>query len=263
MYDTHSHQTDIFDYVDGKTDTIQTSVGSLNTAVNDIKTEIRGTYSIDGQTYLNLGAAVRGVLTQAKAYTDTELAAYEPYSIEIVNQLPPYGEDRTFYLVPNASGTGYDKYWWVTNDDEAQWDVFGGSSTLVVSELPETGDESIDYILHNNDGNLFYKYIDDAWEMIGGSLVEIVDTLPDTGNEFTDYYLSTEDGYVHYRYIDGEFEMIGGAGGSGGDLTDYYTKDEIDSKVTAINSSISNQGQDIEELDAKIDSIGNLVSDVT
>ncbi len=263
VYDTHSHQTDIFDYVDGKTDTIQTSVGSLNTAVNDIKTEIRGTYSIDGQTYLNLGAAVRGVLTQAKAYTDTELAAYEPYSIEIVNQLPPYGEDRTFYLVPNASGAGYDKYWWVTNDDEAQWDVFGGSSTLVVSELPDTGDESIDYILHNNDGNLFYKYIDDAWEMIGGSLVEIVDTLPDTGNEFTDYYLSTEDGYVHYRYIDGEFEMIGGAGGPGGDLTDYYTKDEIDSKVTAINSSISNQGQDIEELDAKIDSIGNLVSDVT
>ena len=54
----------------------------------------------------------------SKEYTDSKA-----YSVEIVDVLPAIedAEDRTFYLIPKASGNGYEKYWKITKttvDDE-------------------------------------------------------------------------------------------------------------------------------------------------
>lgn len=112
------------------------------------------------------------------AYTDTAVANYIPYTVTVVNTLPQVGVDRTFYLVPKESGNGYDKWWYVNDENNNKvWDSFSGSSTLVVTELPAVGDPDSDYILKSGNEYSYYKYIDNGWRLIAGSSAEIL-TVP-------------------------------------------------------------------------------------
>lgn len=257
MYDPQNLKVDVFAYAQSRADTVQNNL-------NTLKNEIVEAYALtDNLKYTNLGETIRGAVTLSRSYAQALLADYKAFTIKVVEQLPNVGDQMTFYLVPNKSNTGYDKYWWIVDDDgEAKWDVFGSSSTLVVTELPIMGEEDVDYILKSSAGCLYYKWIDKEWHVIAGSIAEIVSQLPDNGNEFTDYYLLNESGsYVHYRYINGHFQEIGG---------NSYTKDEINVMISDLESNISvlesttndNNGR-INVVEAKVDALGNLVSDVT
>lgn len=197
-----------------------------------------------------IGADANGRLytKSAEDVVNTALENFHSYNIEVVDELPDVGEDYTFYLVPKASGNGYEKYWWITdNDGNQKWDEFKGSSTVVVTELPTTGEAETDYILHSGDGCFYYKWIDNTWKMIAGTMANVVDSLPDSGNEFTDYYVKNSDGlYVHYRYIDGEFCIIGG---------DSYNKSQIDSKVSSLKSDIDTNTTNLSSLSRTVDGI--------
>lgn len=197
-----------------------------------------------------IGADANGRLytKSAEDVVNTALENFHSYNIEVVNELPDVGEDYTFYLVPKASGNGYEKYWWITdNDGNQKWDEFKGSSTVVVTELPKTGEAETDYILHSGDGCFYYKWIDNTWKMIAGTMANVVDSLPDSGNEFTDYYVKNSEGlYVHYRYIDGEFCIIGG---------DSYNKSQIDSKVSSLKSDIDTNTTNLSSLSRTVDGI--------
>lgn len=197
-----------------------------------------------------IGADANGRLytKSAEDVVNTALENFHSYNIEVVDELPDVGEDYTFYLVPKASGNGYEKYWWITdNDGNQKWDEFKGSSTVVVTELPPTGEAETDYILHSGDGCFYYKWIDNTWKMIAGTMANVVDSLPDSGNEFTDYYVKNSDGlYVHYRYIDGEFCIIGG---------DSYNKSQIDSKVSSLKSDIDTNTTNLSSLSRTVDGI--------
>lgn len=186
-------------------------------------------------------------VTQANAYTDKAISEYEPYSIEVVNTLPESGEDRTFYLVPNESKTGYTKYWWITDNGEQKWDEFKGASTVVVTELPTTGEKETDYILHSDAGCFYYKWIDNEWKMVAGTVAYIVNELPQTGNEYSDYYVKNTDGsYVHYRYIDGAFCIIGG---------DTYNKTQVDNKISTLKTDIDSNTTNITSLSRTVDGV--------
>ena len=197
-----------------------------------------------------IGADANGRLytKSAEDVVNTALENFHSYNIEVVDELPDVGEDYTFYLVPKASGNGYEKYWWITdNDGNKKWDEFKGSSTVVVTELPPTGEAETDYILHSGDGCFYYKWIDNTWKMIAGTMANVVDSLPDSGNEFTDYYVKNSEGlYVHYRYIDGEFCIIGG---------DSYNKSQIDSKVSSLKSDIDTNTTNLSSLSRTVDGI--------
>lgn len=197
-----------------------------------------------------IGADSNGRLytKSAEDVVNTALENFHSYNIEVVDELPDVGEDYTFYLVPKASGNGYEKYWWITdNDGNQKWDEFKGSSTVVVTELPKTGEAETDYILHLGDGCFYYKWIDNTWKMIAGTMANVVDSLPDSGNEFTDYYVKNSEGlYVHYRYIDGEFRIIGG---------DSYNKSQIDSKVSSLKSDIDTNTTNLSSLSRTVDGI--------
>lgn len=197
-----------------------------------------------------IGADANGRLytKSAEDVVNTALENFHSYNIEVVDELPDVGEDYTFYLVPKASGNGYEKYWWITdNDGNQKWDEFKGSSTVVVTELPPTGEAETDYILHSGDGCFYYKWIDNTWKMIAGTMANVVDSLPDSGNEFTDYYVKNSEGlYVHYRYIDGEFCIIGG---------DSYNKSQIDSKVSSLKSDIDTNTTNLSSLSRTVDGI--------
>ena len=203
-----------------------------------------------------------GIGTDGKLYTkspksdiDAALADFHSYNIEVVDILPESGEDYTFYLVPKTSGNGYEKYWWITdNDGNQKWDEFKGSSTVVVTELPETGESETDYILHSDAGCFYYKWIDNTWNMIAGTMANVVESLPETGNEFTDYYVKNSEGlYVHYRYIDGQFSIIGG---------DNYTKSQIDSKNSELRSDIDANTQNIASNATNISALSRTVDGI-
>ena len=206
-----------------------------------------------------------GIGTDGKLYTkspkpdiDAALAGFHSFNIEVVNsldELPDVGEDYTFYLVPKASGNGYEKYWWITDKEGNQkWDEFKGSSTLVVPELPPKGDAETDYILHSGDGCFYYKWIDNEWKMIAGTMANVVESLPASGNEFTDYYVKNSDGlYVHYRYIGGNFCIIGG---------DNYTKPQIDSKIAEVKTNVDTNAQNIASNTTNISSLSRTVDGI-
>lgn len=193
-------------------------------------------------------ADVNTVFNNAKEYTDQSISDYEPYAIEVVDELPATGESRTFYLIPNSSNTGYTKYWWITDQAGTQkWDEFKGSSTTVVTELPQTGEKETDYILYSDAGCFYYKWIDNSWKMVAGTVAHIVDTLPETGNEFSDYYVKNGDGlYIHYRYIDGAFCIIGG---------DTYTKTQTDNKISTLKTDIDSNTTNISSLSRAVDTL--------
>lgn len=197
-----------------------------------------------------IGADANGRLytKSAEDVVNTALENFHSFNIDVVDQLPDAGEDHTFYLVPKASGHGYEKYWWITdNDGNQKWDEFKGSSTVVVTELPTSGDAETDYILHSGDGCFYYKWIDNEWKMIAGTMANVVEALPDSGNEFTDYYVKNSEGlYVHYRYINGKFCIIGG---------DSYDKSQIDSKVSSLKSDIDTNTTNLSSLSRTVDGI--------
>ena len=201
-----------------------------------------------------------GIGTDGKLYTkspkpdiDAALAGFHSFNIEVVNsldELPDVGEAYTFYLVPKASGNGYEKYWWI----EGKWDEFKGSSTVVVTELPPEGDAETDYIMHSGDGCFYYKWIDNGWKMIAGTMANVVESLPESGNEFTDYYVKNSDGlYVHYRYIGGKFCIIGG---------DNYTKPQIDSKIAEVKANVDSNTQNIASNTTNISSLSRTVDGI-
>lgn len=178
-------------------------------------------------------------LEESKEYTDSKA-----YSVEIVDALPAVedAEDRTFYLIPKASGNGYEKYWKITKTTmdeegnevvESQLDEFAGSATEIVSELPATGEEDVEYFVYDGTVCLYYKWISGNWCMVAGSVAAVVDTLEgQTGNSYTDYYVKNGEIYFHYRWDDAtsSFAMVG---------SDSYNKTEMDVKLTAMNDVLA------------------------
>lgn len=251
VYDPQGKHTDVFKYaadvsaahanvVQSNVDSLKTTVGNLNTLITAQQAELveARQFTDNGASYSydSLTEAISGVAAVARAYTNTALTLHKAFTIEIVDSInfDEPGTEFTFYLIPNESGTGFDKFWWVTdaNTGEQMWDSFGSATTMVVETLPEVGASDVDYILNTGSGYVYYKWINRHWEVIAGSMAEVDDVLPETGNELTDYYVKNESGsYIHYRWIlndsTGEYEFV--AVGS-----DSYTKEEIDEKIRNI-----------------------------
>ena len=137
---------DPYSYADTQDAAAKTAIMSTE-SVSVTDTSVSNTTT----TYSGLVAALSGVLNRSELYAASLLSGYSPFSVTIVDELPTTGEERTFYLVPNSGGDGYDKWWYITDENDNEvWDNFGSSSTEVVSALPQTGNESVDYILAAN-----------------------------------------------------------------------------------------------------------------
>ena len=134
-------------------------------------------------------------VSDATTTLQTAINNYVPYTVTVVNNLPQVGADRTFYLVPKASGNGYDKWWYVDDENNNKvWDSFSGSSTLVVDTLPVAGDPDADYILNSGNEYSYFKYIDNGWRLIAGSSAEILTVdghVQDQENGYTMFTFGT------------------------------------------------------------------------
>lgn len=250
VYDRNNLKVDVYSYAQARADEVKGKV-------DEIKEEIVKSYKLtDELIYTNLSETIKGAITVSRAYAQALLAKYKAFTIKIVDELPNAGEEMTFYLLPNKSKTGYDKYWWITDDEGNQkWDAFGSSTTLVVDSLESvTPDADTDYILKQNGGYLYYKYIDGAWRVIAGSLAYVSTTLPDAdqGNAYTDYYIVEQESgsYIHYRFINGAYRVIGG---------NSYTKDQMDAITSPMKESIEANAQGISSNETNLSSLSKTV----
>lgn len=262
VYDKIGREVDIYDYAANKANEV---AKDLNAYKQTVAKEIRDAYRFtEGVVYPDLAGALQGAVEQSKSYTQAALTDYKAFTVVTVDELPLVGEERVFYLLPKEGRDGYDKYWWITDaDGKAKWDVFGSSSTVIVSSLPETGDIDVDYILKTEAGCMYYKWIEGAWEVVAGSIATVVTALPETGNEYTDYYVQNKNGtYTHYRYIGGGFKAIGSDSYTKSELDDIFAS-QVDDKLKEINSRLNTQQGDIERAEAVVNGLGNMVSDVT
>lgn len=236
VYDKNEKCEDVYEYADTKAAEVH---GQLNDAVAEIENSIRES------------------VQESERYTDGRFDSYKAFSILQVEELPETGEDFIFYLVPNKSNTGFDKYWWITNGDGThKWDSFGSSTTLVVDSLDSiTPDVDTDYILKKDGGYLYYKYIDNDWRIITGSQPHILTELPDTGSEFADYYILDNDSgnYLHYRYINGGFKIIGG---------NAYTKEQVDTFIGSLKREVDANTEAISSNTTNINALSQTVDKV-
>lgn len=196
-------------------------------------------------TFFSLRDSLNGIYHFANSYTDSKFSQYSPFYVRICDTLPEIGSDRTFYLIPKESGNGYDKWWYITNENGVRtWDNFGSTSTVVVNEsdLPVVGDVDTDYIVAVDGGYVYKKYIDNQWVIIAGAMARVLtksefDNLP-SGDNLTDYYVPNDDGvYLHYRWINNDFELIG---------SDSYSKSEVDGIIQSLSTTIGNRISSVE-----------------
>ena len=265
-------------YADGVKEDLNTSIGNINS-------EISAARIVNDKTYSNLKNALSAVIeagaetgfARAKEYSDGRLSTYEAVSWEIVDSLTAEGYPNvespsvsTFYLVPNKAGNGYDKYVWIKySDDEDniayKWDVFGSATTVVVGALTEIvqPSEDVDYIVHNSDGCLYYKYIGGQFCMVGGSTAqflngsdsESIDSFLNTitANSFTDYYILFNGVYSHYRYISNEDEEI---------WINIGDTINIKSDIEELQRNVNNMNISITNLLTDVETNGNNISDI-
>lgn len=99
--------------------------------------------------------------------------------------------------------------------------------------------------------------------IVGGMDIEIVQELPSSGEEHTIYLVpkqdaSTGDVYNEYIYVDSEWELIGN---TQIDLSDYYTKQEVDSALNGKVDKVSGKGLSTEDYSsAEKTKLGNIES---
>lgn len=275
VYDRTNLGLDVYDFaktqdnlIKSRVDTVEDSIGAAQFIYPNTEPQhtITGTGTI---TFPTLKDAVNGAYYFGKEYTDgaivSALNQYEAFTVEIVNALPEEPSDRTFYLIPKTSGSGYDKWWWIQdNEGYWKWDNFGSTSTIVTtsSNLPTVGDPDTDYIVAVDGGYVYKKYINNQWVVIAGSMAKVLTAAQfealQSGDELTDYYVPNNNGvYLHYRWINNDFELIG---------SDSYSKAEVDAIVQGISTTIGNRissvESDVQTNETNIDSLSRTLNRV-
>lgn len=178
----------------------------------------------------------------------------------VVSELPTVGEEDIDYIVGSAGDYQYYKY--IDNE----WRLIAGSNSVVISSYgridfnnvkfgsgtPTSTTEAALYIdiptlrLYSSatTGSTY------TWSLEGD--------LVSSPSETKDYYVKNGSIYLHFRYVGNMFRQVG---------SDAYSKSEIDSKISTVDTAISDLETelkgDINNIGAKVDALGNLVSDVT
>ena len=148
--------------------------------ISGIKQKNNGTFPLVDASAVRVDDATR---------LDAALNAKHPkQNLVFVDELPASGQPNNIYMVPNTSGTGYEKWWWIKDENNVyKWDVFGGSATLVVDDLEEvtTPDADIDYIVKISSSPVkyaLYKYINESWVIIDAGNSAAINTIQSTLN---------------------------------------------------------------------------------
>lgn len=100
-------------------------------------------------------------------------------------------------------------------------------------------------------------YVNNAIANISTFSVTIVAELPTTGQSNIIYFLGTQAPYTEYMWINGSWELIGS---TKTDLSDYYTKSQVDSKINPLTTDVTNLNDLVTSLENDVTEINSNIS---
>lgn len=230
------------------------------------------TADIDGNVYLVLGD-IRGItkLTDGRLSVNANIQA-----VTRINGTDGVGLDSVTSLNMNVGQetVTYDTTNGITVNSDGKF-VYGDSESTFQTEynLPLIAGEGISINADQTANKVTVKidstvatktYVNDAIANISTFSVTIVTELPATGQSNIIYFLGTQAPYTEYMWINGAWEVIGS---TSTDLSNYYTKAQVDSKISPLTTDITNLNDlvtglenDVVEINGNISTLNTTVA---
>lgn len=235
------------------------------------------TADIDGNVYLVL-AEIRGVseLTDGSGRLSVAANIQAVTKINGTDGADGVGLDSVTSLDMNVSQetVTYDTTNGITVNSNGKF-VYGDQETTFQTEynlpliagegISINADQTVNKVTVKIDSTVATKtYVNDAIANISTFSVTIVTELPATGQSNIIYFLGTQAPYTEYMWINGAWEVIGS---TSTDLSNYYTKSQVDSKisplvtdVTNLNDLVTGIENDVTDINGQISTLNTTVS---
>lgn len=238
---------------------------ALDTADSDgnvylVLAEIRGVSELtDGSGRLSVAANI-GAVTKINGTDGADgvgLDSVTSLDMNVSQETVTY--DTTNGITVNSNGK------FVYGDQETTFQTEYNLPLIAGDGISISADQTANKVTVKIDSTVATKtYVNDAIANISTFSVTIVTELPATGQSNIIYFLGTQAPYTEYMWINGAWEVIGS---TSTDLSNYYTKAQVDSKisplvtdVTNLNGLVTGIENDVVEINGQISTLNTTVS---
>lgn len=238
---------------------------ALDTADSDgnvylVLAEIRGVSELtDGSGRLSVGAMIQAVtkINGTDGADGVGLDSVTSLDMNVSQETVTY--DTTNGITVNSNGK------FVYGNQETTFQTEYNLPLIAGEGISINADQTANKVTVKIDSTVATKtYVNDAIANISTFSVTIVTELPTTGQSNIIYFLGTQAPYTEYMWINGAWEVIGS---TSTDLSNYYTKAQVDSKisplvtdVTNLNDLVTGIENDVVEINGQISTLNTTVS---
>lgn len=238
---------------------------ALDTADSDgnvylVLAEIRGVSELtDGSGRLSVAANIGAVskINGADGADGVGLDSVTSLDMNVSQETVTY--DTTNGITVNSNGK------FVYGDSESTFQTEYNLPLIAGEGISINADQTANKVTVKIDSTVATKtYVNDAIANISTFSVTIVTELPATGQSNIIYFLGTQAPYTEYMWINGAWEVIGS---TSTDLSNYYTKAQVDSKISPLTTDITNLNDlvtglenDVVEINGNISTLNTTVS---
>ena len=238
---------------------------ALDTADSDgnvylVLAEIRGVSELtDGSGRLSVAANIQAVtkINGTDGADGIGLDSVTSLDMNVSQETVTY--DTTNGITVNSNGK------FVYGDQETTFQTEYNLPLIAGDGISINADQTANKVTVKIDSSVATKtYVNDAIANISTFSVTIVTELPATGQSNIIYFLGTQAPYTEYMWINGAWEVIGS---TSTDLSNYYTKAQVDSKisplvtdVTNLNDLVTGLENDVVEINGNISTLNTTVA---
>ena len=219
--------------------------------------EIRGISELtDGSGRLSVSAMIQAV-TRINGTDGVGLDSVTSLNMNVGQETVTY--DTTNGITVNSDGK------FVYGDSESTFQTEYNLPLIAGEGISINADQTANKVTVKIDSTVATKtYVNDAIANISTFSVTIVTELPTTGQSNIIYFLGTQAPYTEYMWINGAWEVIGS---TSTDLSNYYTKAQVDSKISPLTTDITNLNdlvtgleKDVVEINGNISTLNTTVA---
>lgn len=222
--------------------------------------EIRGVSELtDGSGRLSVGANIQAVtkINGNDGADGVGLDSVTSLDMNVSQETVTY--DTTNGITVNSNGK------FVYGDKETTFQTEYNLPLIAGEGISINADQTANKVTVKIDSTVATKtYVNDAIANISTFSVTIVTELPATGQSNIIYFLGTQAPYTEYMWINGAWEIIGS---TDTDLSNYYTKAQVDNKISPLTTDITNLNDlvtglenDVVEINGQISTLNTTVA---
>ena len=206
----------------------------------------------DGSGRLSVGANIQAVtkINGADGADGVGLDSVTSLDMNVSQETVTY--DTTNGITVNSNGK------FVYGNSESTFQTEYNLPLIAGDGISINADQTANKVTVKIDSSVATKtYVNDAIANISTFSVTIVTELPATGQSNIIYFLGTQAPYTEYMWINGAWEVIGS---TDTDLSNYYTKAQVDSKISPLTTDITNLNDLVTGLENNVVEINGNIS---